>query len=221
MANGTGAAALIVALGAMLFTGCGNGSSNRIHGSGVSKTETRHVEGFHAVRLDGAADINITVGDKTEVTVTTDDNVLPAIDTQVHGGTLVIGSRESYDSRVGVKVTIVTPSLDAFELNGSGDVSIKGLGGEKFSAKIRGSGHLTAQGTVDAVTAAIAGSGDLRLVDLKARRAEVSIAGSGSAAVSADDSLTASVSGSGDIRYKGDPPQVQSSVSGSGSVKKM
>jgi hypothetical protein len=50
---------------------------------------------------------------------------------------------------------------------------------------------------------------------------DVSIAGSGNAAVSAEDSLRASVSGSGDIRYNGNPPHVESSVAGSGSVKQL
>ena len=224
MANRTSVIALILCSGgaaAVLGSGCANGSGARVQGSGVAKTETRGVGGFHAVRLDGAADVNVTVGERTEVTVTADDNVLPVIETQVQGGTLVIGNRESYDSRVGVRVTIVTPSLDEFELNGSGNVTVKGLSGGTFSAKIRGSGNLTADGTVDGLTAAIAGSGDLRLVDLKAKKADVSIAGSGNATVSAEDSFTASISGSGDVRYKGNPSHVQSNVAGSGSVKKL
>jgi hypothetical protein len=215
--------AFILALGgaAVLGSGCANGSVARVHGSGVAKTETRGVGGFHAIRLDGAADVNVTVGQRTEVTVTADDNVLPVIETQVQGGTLVIGNRESYESRVGVRVTIVTPTLDAFELNGSGNVTVKGLSGGTFTAKIRGSGNLTADGTVDGLRASIAGSGDLRLVDLKAKKADVSIAGSGNATVSAEDSFSASVSGSGDVRYKGNPSNVQSNVAGSGSVEKL
>jgi len=147
--------------------------------------------------------------------------VLPLIEIDASGGTLVIGNKESYSSHVGVKVAIVTPSLDAFELNGSGDVTINGLKGEKFSAKIRGSGDLTADGSVDSVDASIAGSGDLKLVDLKAKKVDVSIAGSGGATVSADESFTASIAGSGDISYKGNPANVQSNVAGSGRVHKI
>ena len=221
MLRRSGVFGAILSVGVLFFVGCTNGSFGRVEGSGTSQTEIRKTDAFHAVRLNGAADVSITIGDKTEVTVTADDNVLPLIEIDASGGTLVIGNKESYSSHVGVKVAIVTPSLDAFELNGSGDVTINGLKGEKFSAKIRGSGDLTADGSVDSVDASIAGSGDLKLVDLKAKKVDVSIAGSGGATVSADESFTASIAGSGDISYKGNPANVQSNVAGSGRVHKI
>jgi putative autotransporter adhesin-like protein len=213
----TRAATLILAL---LMAGCMD-AFNRIKGSGVAKTETRAVEAFHAVRLNGAADVSITIGQPAQLTVTADDNIVPVIDTDVHDGVLVIGNHESYNTQMGVKVVIVTPSLDAFELNGSGNVKIKELNGEKFSAKIRGSGDLSADGAVNRLDASISGSGDMKLGELKVKSADVSIAGSGSATVNAEESMSASISGSGDIRYKGNPSKVQSSVAGSGSVHKI
>src|SRR5262249_20376239 len=109
---------------AMLIAGCMNGFNN-VQGSGISKTETRTVEAFHAVRLNGAADVSITIGQPVQVTVSGDDNIVPIIETDVHDGTLVIGHHESYNTKIGVKVAIVTPTLDAYELNGSGNVTIK------------------------------------------------------------------------------------------------
>jgi hypothetical protein len=205
----------------VLAAGCMHGSWNQVQGSGVSKTETRTVDAFHAIRLDGAADVTVTIGEQTKVTVTGDDNIVPLIDAKVSGDELVIGSHDSYSTHIGVKIAIVTPSLDAFELNGSGNVSIKGLSGDTFAARIRGSGDLTAEGTVNSVKGSIAGSGDLKLGDLKAKSADVSIAGSGDATVNAEDSIAASIAGSGDIRYKGNPSKVQSSVAGSGGVHKI
>src|SRR4051794_35860681 len=113
--------AFAIVLLAFISIGCMD-SFNRVKGSGVSKTETRTVGEFHAIRLNGAADLNITIGQQPSLTVTADDNVLPIIETDVHDGTLVIGNRDSYNTNVGVKITIVTPSLNTFELNGSGDV---------------------------------------------------------------------------------------------------
>jgi hypothetical protein len=217
IATTTRAATLFLAV---FMAGCMD-AFNHIKGSGIAKTETRAVEDFHAVRLNGAADVSITIGQPAQLTVTGDDNIVPVIDTDVHDGTLVIGNRESYNTQMGVKIVIVTPSLDAFELNGSGNVKIKDLSGEKFSAKIRGSGDLSAEGTVDRLDASISGSGDMRLGELKVKSADVSIAGSGSATVNAEESMSASISGSGDIRYKGNPSKVQSSVAGSGSVHKI
>lgn len=205
---------------ALLLCGCMS-TFNRIKGSGVAKTEVRHVDAFKAIRLNGAADITVTLGEQPSLTVTADDNILPVIDTDVTNGTLVIGNHDSYETKIGVKIAIVTTTLDAFELNGSGDVKITGLSGDKFSARIRGSGDLSAEGAVKSLSASIAGSGDLKLADLKTSHADVSISGSGSAIVNSEQSLAAAVTGSGDIRYRGNPPKVQSSVTGSGSVHKI
>jgi hypothetical protein len=155
------------------------------------------------------------------VTISGDDNVVPLIDTSVRGGTLVIGNRQSYNSKIGVKVVIAVPSLDAFTLNGSGDVKINGLQGEQFTAHIRGSGDLSGDGQVENVNVSITGSGSFRLEDLKAKKAEVSISGSGGADVNANETVVGSITGSGDIRYRGNPANVQTSVVGSGSMRKI
>ena len=200
--------------------GCGDMVGPHVQGSGVAKTEPRGVGAFKNIRLDGAAKINVQIGNDRSVTVTADDNVLPLIETDVHGDTLVISSKENYSTRIGVTVTITTPDLAGIELNGSGDVNVKDLKGGRFSTIIRGSGNVSADGTVDEVNAEIKGSGDVKLADLQAKRGEVSVAGSGNVTVNVTDELQASIAGSGDVRYKGSP-KVQKSVAGSGSVKQV
>jgi hypothetical protein len=65
----------------------------------------------------------------------------------------------------------------------------------------------------------IAGSGDVRLADLRSDEVSVKIAGSGDAVVNAQKTLNVSIAGSGDVVYSGDAT-VKSSVAGSGAVKK-
>jgi Putative auto-transporter adhesin, head GIN domain len=207
----------------LMIAACAAGcsSSDQVIGSGVSRDETRAVEAFHAVRLDGAPSVEVTIGQQPSVIITTDDNILPMIDTAVRDRTLVIGSHDAYSTHLGVKITIVTPSLDAFEVNGSGNVNIKGLSGGTFRATIRGSGDLTADGSVDSISASIAGSGNLKLAGLKARSVDVSIAGSGNATVNAEESVDASIAGSGDVRYAGNPSKVHGRVAGSGRLRRL
>ena len=88
-------------------------SSNSIQGSGVVKTESRTVPAFSKIELAGSPDVEVVVGPAVSVTVTADDNVLPFIDTEVKGETLKIGSHDSYNSHVGVKLKITVPTLEA------------------------------------------------------------------------------------------------------------
>jgi len=69
------------------------------------------------------------------------------------------------------------------------------------------------------MSVAIAGSGAVKLMDMRADEVSVNIAGSGDAAVNANKTLAVSIAGSGDVVYSGDAT-VKSSVAGSGSVKK-
>lgn len=203
----------------LFILGCIGANGPRIVGSGVAKTEQRDVAGFEKVRIDGSANVQIAVGTPISVSVTTDDNLLDIITTEIHGDTLVIGSKQTHSTRLGVKVAITVPDLQGVEINGSGDINVTGLNAEKFSAIIRGSGDIRVSGVTQDLSAEIKGSGDLHLGDLKATNGSVSIAGSGDGTVNVSDQLTVSVAGSGDIRYKGSPKNIQKSIAGSGSVQ--
>ena len=155
------------------------------------------------------------------MTVETDDNILPIIETDVAGDTLTISSHETYSTKLGVKVTITTPSLSGISIKGAGDVDIKGLSGGSFSAGIHGSGDVKATGSVDRLDCSIRGSGDLEMGDLQARTASVSVAGSGDVTVNATDELSVSIAGSGDVKYKGKPAKLEKSIAGSGNVRQV
>jgi putative autotransporter adhesin-like protein len=193
---------------------------NTVQGSGVSKAEVRQVPEFTRIQVDSSADVVAHVGGPTSLKVTTDDNLLPFMVTEVRDGTLVITTRSgSYSFRSGLKIEVATPSLLGVEIDGSSDVIVDGLAGPSFSATISGSGSIHASGATDQLAAEVDGSGDLRLFDLEAKNAKVDISGSGDAQITATEGLTASISGSGDIRYRGNPRLNGLSMSGSGTIQ--
>jgi hypothetical protein len=196
----------------------GNCNPNAIHGSGVSKTESRAVGSFSKIDLSGSPEVRVAVGSDTSVAVTADDNILPIIETKVEGDTLRINSKQSYSTSLGVKVNITVPSLNGVSISGSGDIKVTGLKAGDMDVSVTGSGNLTLSGGVDGLHARIVGSGDLRAGELAAKRVRVAVTGSGDAAVRATEELDASVTGSGDVRYFGHPHQVRRSVTGSGNI---
>jgi hypothetical protein len=196
----------------------GNCNPNAISGSGNVKTESRSVGTFTKVELTGSPDVEVTVGSDISVSVTTDDNILPAIETKVEGDTLSIGSKQSYNTSLGVTVKITVPKLDGASVTGSGDIHAAGIKGGTIHAGVTGSGDVTLKGEADRLEGEVTGSGNLHAGDLSAKDVRVTVTGSGDATVRATEKMEASVTGSGDVSYYGNPPQVLKNVTGSGSI---
>ncbi|MEO6708458.1 MAG: head GIN domain-containing protein [Planctomycetota bacterium] len=190
-------------------------------GSGVSATQTRLVPEFHALRIEGSCDAKVAIGGAASLEITADDNLIDDLTTEVVDGVLVIAMKDGANDsfRVGPRATISVPAFDCAVIEGSGDVDVTGVNGEKFEVRISGSGDLSARGKATNVSVAIEGSGDIDLGALESQQASVSIDGSGDARVRCSQSLTAAVNGSGDIDYLGSPAQTHIAVSGSGDVR--
>jgi hypothetical protein len=191
-----------------------------VAGSGKIITEPRTVSGFSAVTLSGSGTVIIEQTGNESLTVTTDDNLLPYIKTEVKGNTLELGFQ---DSMTNVRPThdivfkLTAKRLEELLVSGSGKADAKGLDPDHLRIKISGSGEVSAQGTANDLDLRISGSGGYRGEDMRSRRATIDISGSGGAVIAASETLKADVSGSGSIEYLGDP-QVTQHVSGSGSV---
>ncbi len=189
-------------------------------GSGVLESVDLDLDNFTKIKTSGSSDIYITLGEKQEVTITFDDNLIEMMKTRVRGKTLKIGSKSSFRSDYNCRFDITIKSLEEISLSGSGKVFIENMNGDFLEVQISGSGEVYAKGEVEELDIRVSGSGSVDSRELKADDVSVSVSGSGGALVYASNSFDGNVSGSGDIRYFGNPGIVDKSVSGSGSIKK-
>ncbi|MEJ0100875.1 MAG: head GIN domain-containing protein [Pseudomonadota bacterium] len=189
--------------------------------SGPPTTQQRQVGDFHAIQLRGAADLTITVGAPTALSVTADSTTLGKLTTEVHDGTLVIDHERGWSWIGGgsAKVQLSTQQLDALTIDGAGDVSITGVKGARLDLKLNGAGSLKASGETQDLQASLSGAGDVNLSQLTAVDAEVSVNGAGGLKVTATGTLDATVNGVGSISYAGPPKQVKTQINGVGSIK--
>ena len=206
-------------------SGCGNGCVREDHGgpivlgSGHVTTESRQVAKFTSIRLESSANVEIDRTGTESLSVTGDDNLLAFFTSEVKDGTLYLAyaKDKSFQGKLPVyRVTVA--DLRDIQIRGSGDLQVASFDGAALSASIAGSGDMRLAGRTDDLTLSIAGSGNIDAAGLKAKRAQVSISGSGDATVNATDALDVRISGSGDLRYLGAPKLTQN-VSGSGSVR--
>ncbi len=183
-----------------------------IKGSGHSITVDRDVGHFSRVNLLGSTDVEVTIGSDRPVRVTSDDNLVDLIRTDVRGGELRIEPDGNLRTRVDTRVSIVVPTLKGFHLTGSGNASIHGLDEDAFEIVDVGSGSVTVDGRTESLSIRISGSGDVNAADLRSNDVAIRLFGSGDAAVFASDSLDVSIDGSGD------PADVSQNVDGSGRI---
>ena len=206
----------------LTVSGCNAGpfNTNTIVGSGKVASETRTVSGFDYVELKGSGNVEISFGTTESVTVKGDDNILPLIETSVLGDTLVINTKPftTMTTANEIKISITMKSLQGLTLSGSGNIDVAGVNGKSIVVEMPGSGNITVNGTSDSVTIRLPGSGNIFCEGLKTQSATVTMDGSGNITVFASNLLDASIRGSGSIHYFGNPTQVKTNVTGSGTI---
>lgn len=215
----------------------------QVRGSGAIVRQQRDVKNFTGLANGMAAKVEIHLGDKESVTVETDDNLLPLIETVVEDGLLKIRpARRNLNLQTKtLKIIVQAKSLDRLslggsgsidsdalraktmhvDLGGSGTIKLKGIEADTLSLNLGGSGDMSiAGGNASNLSISIGGSGDIKMAPVRSDSVSVTIAGSGTATVWARSTLKLTVAGSGDVNYYGDP-QLSKTVVGSGSMRRL
>ena len=208
-----------IALVGLALVGCFT-SLEVVHGSGVRQSEVRVMTPFERIRISAPFEVQVRVGGESLVTIEGDDNLLAYVETELDGSRLEIDVRDGFALEPPPRLVIDSVRLRELRVRGSGDAVILGAEGDELLLTIQGSGSIEAHGEVERLSVDIAGSGELRLTELKAGSVGVEIAGSGDVEVDATEELSVSIAGSGDVRYEGNP-RVRKSIAGSGAVARL
>jgi hypothetical protein len=158
-------------------------------------------EGVTRVRFKLPGDLTIRPGTQEKLVVEAEAQVLQKLDIAQKGDTLVIASKGNFKTDKGLKFTLTLKTLRSLHDEGSGNVAIDGFGG-------------------DGIEIEAAGSGDLRLQNVKPAQLALLIKGSGNVSASGSgNGLTARIDGSGRIDAAEFRAQtVQARISGSGDI---
>lgn len=210
-----------------------------IRGQGEIEEETISVDDFDGFLSAISADIFLKQGDRQEVVIEAQQNIIDNIDLdRIDNGIWTIRYHQMVRYAKPVKIYITIPTLTKAGISGSGEIT--GLtpftGLDRLRLLVSGSGSIDLETESTEVDAAISGSGDLRMAgktgefsllvsgsgsfhgsDLVTTSADLTLSGSGSARLTVEEFLHVMVSGSGYVYYYGDP-DVDAHVSGSGRV---
>jgi len=213
--------ALIMTLTALL-AGCAVNPTafKTVRGSGVVKTETRPVSGFSRVTFNLVGKLYIDQSGSDSLSITTDENILPFIQTEVRNGMLTIGMSRATNLMQFNDLTyhVSVKNLTELTVSGAADVVVSNLDAESLSVVINGAGKVTASGKAREQTVSINGAGDYNAPNLESRIAKMTHAGLGKALVRVSDSLEVQIDGAGVVEYIGNP-SVRKTINGLGIVR--
>jgi hypothetical protein len=187
-----------------------------IRGNGHIKTEERTISAFAEIDAGGAFIIEWQSGPPT-LRITTDENLLPYIESDVSGETLHLRTHEQVWPTHDITVVISSPTRAGARIRGAVRLTAKQLTGPKFVFEASGASRVSLDGNIDELLADMTGASELEASGLQTKTAEISTTGAGDAEIAVAETLKVAITGAGKVTYSGNPT-IEKHITGAGSV---
>ena len=189
-----------------------------IRGNGHIKTDERPVSAFANIDMSGAFTIEWQSGTPS-LRITTDENLLSYIDSNVSGETLHLRTREQIRPTHGVRVVISSPTRVGARTSGAVKRDAKQLSGARFALESRGASRVSLEGNIDELLVDMTGASELAASSLQTKTSEISTTGAADAEIAVAETLKVAITGAGKITYSGNPATIEKHISGAGSIR--
>ncbi|OGN43152.1 MAG: hypothetical protein A2623_11590 [Caulobacterales bacterium RIFCSPHIGHO2_01_FULL_70_19] len=199
---------------------------------GPDVTRTLAWDGGERLSVDMPAEVTFVQGDEAGVHITGPQTVVGRV--RLEDGRLTLDDDEDvergyirwnangirvWSETEALRVTVTAPDVRAFELVGSGDLSIRDYDQPAMELTLHGSGDIDARGRTDLLGLTVNGSGDVDLDQLIATDAVITVRGSGDVIAGPTGAVRVDVGGSGDVTLTRRPDRLNQTVDGPGDVE--
>jgi len=203
------------AAGMVLVAGC---HWVGVRGNGNIKTDQRTISAFANIDAGGAFIIEWQNG-APALSITTDENLLSYIDSDVSGDTLHLHTRDQIWPTHGIKVLISSPTRSGAKISGAVRLTATQLAGPEFAFQSTGAARVTLDGSVDELLADMTGASELKANALQTKTAEISTTGAADAELAVSEILKVAITGAGKVSYSGNPKTIEKHITGAGSIR--
>jgi hypothetical protein len=211
-----------ICMAALFFASC---EKDVVRGTGSIITEERSTGNFNAISTFGSAKIYVSYAPEITVKVKGYQNLVSNYKTDVSGNTLNLRYRDNLNVRNdNIEVYITMPGFNALTSNGSSPIKATGSYNDTESLAISTSGNADRsidEMNVNNYTIQSSGNSDIATLGVKSKSAKVELSGNGTITLSVQDKLDVHISGNGKVSYKGEPGEITTDISGSGTVVKL
>jgi hypothetical protein len=206
---------IILVAAVTVVAGC---SRPGIKGDGVIKAEDRPVADFSRVVVTGGYEIKWS-GGKPALNISTDQNLLPLVETIVSGDTLQIESKENLAPTKRITIVLYSSSLAEVQLTGGNSFRAGQITGHDLKIESTGASDISIDGSITNLEVSLTGASHLNAKSLQTQTATLSLLGASDADVAVSDALKVSLTGACSVAYSGNPKTVEKTVTGAGSVR--
>jgi len=201
-------------------------------------TQDRKVSSFHAIKVSGGIDMELSQGNELRLQVEADENLMAIIHTEVSDGVLNIYHDENIHDAKTMKIHLTFQQLDAITASGGCDIESKHkLGFAKLKIDLSGgcdikldcrAGSLVCKqsggcdsefsGEAEYGTFDVSGGCDVKATEFHLKNCTIDASGGSDVSVNVTGELNAQATGASDITYSGKPVKVIKSANGSSDI---
>jgi hypothetical protein len=226
------------------LTGCLNigNSVNTVKGNGNILTENRQVSGFDRISVAGAGKIVLVKAEEESLSIETDENLLPLIQSSVRGGCLHLGPENvSMSPSRSIHYILKYKHLNALtcsgaihaegsqiesesldlRLSGASSVKVLDLKTDRLMADISGATHVEIGGKAREQKVGLSGASKYQAGNLDSETVRLDCSGASSVTLWVRNHLTAHLSGASSLDYFGAPQHSECHTSGASHVKNL
>lgn len=194
----------LFAISAMLMVAAGcNSTVTHIDGVGEPKNETRELESFNTIKVEGIGQITINYGKPLRCAVTTEENLLEHYSTTVKNDVLTLTPIGPIRPAQKLRVAVDCDLLTRIEVDGAAEVKLNGFYGSELTVIANGSSWVAADGQVDHLELTSDGACEIEMFKLKAKTVNAELQGASKANLFANETITVDVHGAASICYDG------------------
>lgn len=194
-----------------------------IHGNGQIQDSTIQVGPFSGMSVNNGMHVSYSPGEKHEVRIITDANLLDKVFVEERGGWLTISKDNDFGEASSLQLFVTSPSIEKIEVHNGASVSVDSvLNQEELEIEASNAGHIhlvavtqslelsatnsgsiSLSGETTDLEASASSSGHIHAEDFLAQYADVSAEGSSSIKLRVSDRLVSSCNGSSSVQYHG------------------
>lgn len=209
---------------AFTMTSCLDLLTETVEGSGtVAKKSDYDVEGFSKVSIATGINAYIKMGDKEDILVEADDNLLELIKVEVKGDKLSVYLNENVKNYKKMDVYITAKQLEAVKASSSARIKVENVvNSEQLYCKASSAGDIEISANVTNFDGDVSSSGQIKIVELTANKAQFEMSSAGEIYIGkgATENLVVEASSSGDLdAFNFETQTCDADASSGGSIK--
>jgi hypothetical protein len=193
-------------------------SPTPVPASSDAKTDTRSVQAFTSVTVDGALNVVLSAGSTQTVQVEAPSNVVALVRTDVSGTELSVTiAAPGFTSAKPATVRITSPKVTSVSFTGGASGTLEAMG-QALAVSVSGGSTLKGIGTVAQLSVTALGNSTAELGDLSADAVAISAAGGAKVTLRAVKQLTGTADGGSVVTLAVTPVAQSVTVTGGAKV---